>query len=124
VTFLSALNHTRVNKVLDLAIHLHVQATTRLPTPQLNKFVQDVQDSQPAPLWRGFPVKFFYAAQVAVRPITLAIQTNRPQAVIDSYRRFMMNKLRETFELEVPVRMIFKQKQGDRRPQRKSRKEA
>ncbi|MFM2153482.1 MAG: hypothetical protein RL199_1917 [Pseudomonadota bacterium] len=117
--FASALQRTRVNKVLDLAIRLHDQATARLPTPQLNAWLQDVQDSQPAPLWRGFPVKFYYAVQVSTRPLTIAIQTNRPQAINDGYRRFMMNKLRETFELEVPVRLTFKQKSGNRRPQRK-----
>jgi GTP-binding protein len=93
-----------------------VQSTTRIPTPKLNEFIQDVQDSQPAPLWRGFPVKLFYAVQVTVRPVTIAIQTNRPAAITESYRRFMMNKFRETFELEVPVRMLFKQKSGNRRP--------
>ncbi len=119
VVFVSALERTRVNKILDLAISLHRQATTRIATPELNAFIQDVQDSQPAPLWRGFPVKFFYAVQVGVRPVTIAIHTNRPQAITDSYRRFMMNRLRETFQLEVPVRMLFKQKQGNRRPVRR-----
>lgn len=119
VVFASALQKTRVNKVLDLAIRLYDQATARLPTPQLNAWLQDVQDSQPAPLWRGFPVRFYYAAQVGTRPLTIAIQTNRPQAVNDAYRRFMMNKLRETFDLQVPVRFTFKQKTGDRRPKPK-----
>ena len=116
--FASALTRTRTNKVLDLAIRLYDQATARIPTPQLNAWLQDVQDSQPAPLWRGFPVKFFYAAQVGTRPVTIVIQTNRPQAINDAYRRFMMNKLRETFDLQVPVRFAFKQKSGNRRPKR------
>ena len=123
VVFASALHSTRTNKVLDLAIRLYDQATTRIPTPQLNAWLQDVQDSQPAPLWRGFPVKFYYAVQVGTRPLTIAIQTNRPQAVNDAYRRFMMNKLRDTFGLEVPVRFTFKQKSGNRRPNRGAAKE-
>jgi len=123
IVFTSALHSTRTNKVLDLAIRLYDQATTRIPTPQLNAWLQDVQDSQPAPLWRGFPVKFYYAVQVGTRPLTIAIQTNRPQAINDAYRRFMMNKLRETFELEVPVRFTFKQKSGNRRPKRGAAKE-
>jgi GTP-binding protein len=59
IVFASALTSTRVNKILDIAIRLHQQATTRIPTPILNKFLHDVQDSQPAPQWRGFPGKFF-----------------------------------------------------------------
>ena len=62
------------------------------------------------------PDKAFYRPGEAV---TLAIQTNRPQAIADSYRRFMMNKLRERFGLDVPIRMVFRQKQGNRRPPRK-----
>jgi GTP-binding protein len=115
VVFASALTKARVNKVLDLAIRLYDQSTARIPTPQLNEWLQDVQDSQPAPLWRGFPVKFYYAVQVGTRPLTISIQTNRPQAINDASRRFMTNKLRERFELEVPVRFAFKQKTGDRR---------
>lgn len=114
VLFVSALEKNNTDEILNEAIRLHRQATTRLSTPELNMFLQDVQDSQPAPLWRGYPVRMFFAAQIATCPITLAISTNRPQAVVDSYRRFMMNRLRERFGLEVPVRLIFRQKSGDR----------
>lgn len=120
VLFVSALEKDNTDEILNEAIRLHQQATTRLPTPDLNAFLQDVQDSQPAPLWRGFPVKMFFVAQIATRPITLAVSTNRPQAIVDSYRRFMMNRLRQRFGLEVPVRLVFKQKSGDRRPEVKS----
>ncbi len=119
VVFASALTRAHTGRILDLAIRLHEQATTRLPTSKLNAWLQDAQSSQPAPLWRGLPVKFFYAAQVGTRPVTIVVQANRPQAVTDSYRRYLMNRLRETFELEVPVRLVFKQKTGDRRPGRR-----
>ena len=69
-----------------------------------------MQDEHPAPLFRGFPVRFSYAFQVGVQPITVAIQTNRPQAVDDSYRRFLVNRFRERFRLRVPVRLVFRQK--------------
>jgi GTP-binding protein len=62
VLFVSALQKTRVSKVLDTAISLHRQSVTRIPTPELNQFVQGVQEAQPAPLWRGFPVKFYFGA--------------------------------------------------------------
>lgn len=116
ILFVSALEKDNTDDILDEAIRLHTQTIARLPTPDLNAFLQDVQESQPPPLWRGYPVKMFYVAQIATRPITLAVSTNRPQAIVDSYRRFMMNRLRERFGLEVPVRMIFRQKSGDRRP--------
>jgi GTP-binding protein len=110
LVFVSALEGTRVQRILDLAAELHDQAATRLKTPELNDWVQRTQDEHPAPLWHGYPVRFSYAVQVGVRPISIAIQCNRPQAVDDAYRRFLVNRLRERFQLRVPVRLVLRQK--------------
>jgi GTPase len=108
--FISALEGTRIHKILELAAELHGEASTRISTPDLNDWVQQMQDEHPAPLSRGFPVRFSYAYQVAVQPVTVAIQCNRPAAVDDSYRRFLVHRFRERFELHVPVRLVFRQK--------------
>jgi GTP-binding protein len=108
--FVSALEGTRIHKILELAAELHDEAETRIATPALNDWVQQMQDEHPAPLFRGFPVRFSYAYQVAVQPVTVAIQCNRPAAVDDAYRRFMVNRFRERFNLRVPVRLVFRQK--------------
>jgi GTPase len=110
--FVSALEGTRVHKILELGAELHDEASRRIPTPQLNEWVQQMQDEHPAPLFRGFPVRFSYAYQVATQPVTIAIQCNRPQAVDESYRRFLVNRLRDRFQLRVPVRLVFRQKSG------------
>ena len=110
--FVSALHGTRIDRILELAAELHDEASRRIPTPQLNAWVQQMQDQHPAPLFRGFPVRFSYASQVTAKPITVAIQCNRPQAVDDSYRRFLVNRLRDRFDLRVPVRLILRQKKG------------
>jgi GTPase len=110
--FVSAKQGTRVHKILDLAAELKDESTTRLATPELNDWIHLMQDEHPAPLWRGFPVRLFYAYQVGVRPVTIAVQTNRPQAIDDSYRRFLLNRLRERFKLRVPIRLVFRQKSG------------
>jgi GTP-binding protein len=112
LVFVSALEGTRVQRILDLAAELHDQAATRLKTPELNDWVQRTQDEHPAPLWHGYPVRFSYAVQVGVRPISIAIQCNRPQAVDQAYRRFLVNRLRERFQLHVPVRLVLRQKSG------------
>ena len=108
--FVSALEGTRIHKILELAAELHDEAATRIATPELNDWVQAMQDEHPAPLYRGFPVRFSYAYQVAVQPVTVAIQCNRPAAVDDAYRRFMVNRFRERFKLRVPVRLVYRQK--------------
>jgi len=108
--FISALEGTRIHRILELAAELHDEASTRIATPPLNDWVQQMQDEHPAPLFRGFPVRFSYAYQVAVQPVTVAIQCNRPAAVDESYRRFLVNRFRERFQLHVPVRLVFRQK--------------
>jgi len=110
LVFVSALEGTRVHKILELAAELHDESSTRIPTPQLNDWVQAMQDEHPAPLFRGFPVRFSYAFQVATQPVTVALQVNRPQAVDQPYRRFLLNRLRERFKLRVPVRLVFRAK--------------
>src|SRR5437764_1682991 len=110
--FVSALTGTRVQRILDVAAELHDQAATRLKTPELNDWVQRMQEEHPAPLWQGYPVRFSYAVQIGVRPVTIAIQCNRPQAVDDAYRRFLVNRLRERFGLHVPVRLVIRRKSG------------
>jgi GTPase len=108
--FVSALEGTRIHKILELAADLHDEASTRLGTPLLNDWVQAMQDEHPAPLFRGFPVRFSYAYQVAVQPVTVAIQCNRPSAIDESYKRFLLNRFRERFKLRVPVRLVFREK--------------
>ena len=108
--FVSALTGTRLHEILELSAALHDEASTRIATPQLNEWVQQMQDEHPAPLFRGFPVRFSYAYQVATQPVTIAIQCNRPEAVDDSYRRFLVNRLRDRFHLRVPVRLLFRRK--------------
>jgi GTPase len=108
--FISAKEGTRVQRILDLAAELHDQAATRLKTPELNDWVQQMQEEHPAPLWHGYPVRFSYAYQIGVQPVTIAIQCNRPQAVDESYRRFLLNRLRARFVLQVPVRLVFRTK--------------
>jgi GTPase len=108
--FVSAKEGRGVRRVLDLAARLAEQYRARFPTPQLNELLERIQTDHPAPLSRGRPVKLYYVAQVAYAPPTFVIQCNRPEAIGDPYRRFVMNRFREAFGLEVPMRIVFRQR--------------
>ena len=114
--FVSAKERRGVTKVLDRAEKLVEQYRARFPTPQLNELIETIQEEHPAPLAKGHPVKRFYAAQVAYAPPTFVIQCSRPEAIGDAYRRFVENRLREAFGLEVPMRLVFKERKRRRRP--------
>ncbi len=105
-----------VAKVLDTAARLVEQYRARFPTHALNELLEDLQVSHPAPLARGRPVKLYYVAQVAYAPPTFVIQCNRPEAIGEGYRRFVENRLREAFGLQVPVRIVYKERKRRSRP--------
>jgi GTP-binding protein len=114
--FTSAKEKRGVTRVLEKAARLVEQYRARFPTPQLNELLEAIQEEHPAPLTRGLPVKLFYVAQVAYAPPTFAIQCGRPEAISESYRRFVENRFRESFGLEVPMRLIFKERKRRLRP--------
>jgi GTP-binding protein len=114
--FTSAKEKRGVTRVLEKAARLVEQYRARFPTPQLNELLESIQIEHPAPLARGLPVKLFYIAQVAYAPPTFAIQCGRPEAISEAYRRFVENRLRESFGLEVPMRLLFKERKRSARP--------
>ena len=64
---------------------------------------------------RKRPLKFFYATQTATRPPTFLLFCTEPSAVQPSYRRFLENRLRESFELAgVPIRLRLRKRSGER----------
>jgi GTP-binding protein len=118
--FVSAKERRGVTRVLDKAARLVEQYRARFPTPQLNELLEAIQVDHPAPLAKGHPVKLFYVAQVAYAPPTFIVQCSRPEAIGDAYRRFVENRFREAFGLEVPMRLVFRERKRRKRPPRPS----
>jgi GTP-binding protein len=116
MVFVSSKERRGVTKVLDRAEKLVEQYRARFPTPQLNELLEAIQEEHPAPLAKGHPVKLYYVAQVAYAPPTFVIQCSRPEAIGEAYRRFVENRLREAFGLEIPMRLVFKERRRRRRP--------
>ena len=119
--FVSAKEGTGVVKVLDEAARLTQQYRARFPTHPLNELLEQLQDEHPAPIHRGKRVKLFYVAQVDHSPPTFSIQCSRPEALPDDYCRYVENRFRAAFGLEVPMRLLFKERKRDRqrKPPRK-----
>ena len=120
VVFASAKTGSRVEKVLELARELSDQYRFRARTPQLNKLLESIQESHPAPLAKGRRVRLYYMAQVATQPPTFMINCSQPEAVPDSYKRYLVNEIRNAFGLKVPMRLLFRERPGQK--QRAARK--
>ena len=81
----------------------------RVGTSDLNRWLEGMVDKHPPPAVRGRPLRLRYAAQIKVRPPTFAVFASRPDAVPDSYTRYLENGLREVFGLGgVPLRVLLR----------------
>jgi GTP-binding protein len=112
ILFTSALTGSKVEKVVDVAVELAKQFRFRAPTPQLNRLLEHMVDNHPAPIVRGKPLRLYYITQVTAAPPTFALTCNHPQAVPDMYKRYITNQIRKTFDLRVPIRLVFKERPG------------
>jgi GTP-binding protein len=78
----------------------------RLPTNALNRWLQATVDAHPPPAVSGRRIKLRYMTQSNARPPTFVLFCSRPKAVPDSYIRYLVNALRESFDLGgVPIRL-------------------
>ncbi len=114
--FISGRTGKGVAKVLDTAARLVQQHRARFPTHAMNELLAELQVAHPAPFARGRPVKLYYVAQVAYAPPTFVVQCNRPEGLADGYKRYVENRFREAFGLEVPMRIVYKERKRRSRP--------
>ena len=114
----SALTGRNVPKLLERSIELADRRASRIPTPELNRFVQDLLASRPPPAKSGRRLRLYYAAQVERRPPRFAIQVNDRRLITRAWAFHLENRLREAYELQgVPLVIDFVPRSGrSRRP--------
>jgi GTP-binding protein len=98
-----------VKRLLDEALELSQRVTERIATPELNRFLADVQATRDPPAVRGKRLRLYYMSQYGVRPPRFAIQVNDRSLLTRSYGFFVENRLRERYGLEgVPLVIDYK----------------
>jgi len=108
---LSALTGERVRKLFEKIDLLYGQFCQRISTGAVNRAIEEMIHRRPPPKTGRGRLKFFYATQTGVRPQTFVVFVNRPDMVHFSYKRFMINRLREQFSLNhTPIRLIFRKR--------------
>ena len=81
----------------------------RIPTHALNEWLHEAIEAHPPPAVSGRRIKLRYITQSNARPPTFVAFCSRPKAVPDSYLRYLVNSLRETFGLPgVPIRFYLR----------------
>ena len=105
-----------VERLLKEAIILGDRVKTRIPTPQLNRFIAEVVQERQPPAKQGSRLRLLYMAQFETRPPRFAIQVNIRNRVTRDYAYFVENRLRARFGMDgIPLIIDFKErKQRDR----------
>jgi len=113
--YVSALTGQRVRKVLDLIVEVAEDRQRRVPTAEVNKVLASLIERNAPPQKPGEEVKLLYASQIATAPPTLAIVSNRPDEVPESYQRYLAHGFREAWPFTgSPLRLKFTSR-GSRR---------
>jgi GTP-binding protein len=109
VVFVSALEGTNVDGMLDLLFDLREQTTRDIPTARLNQELQAARERL-LPSGGNLP-KLFYGTQVGTEPLSIVVFVNDPKLFKDQYRRYLEQRLRVAFDCEeVPIRIVFKKR--------------
>ena len=112
VLHLSALTGERTPKLLETIDKVGEARNRRIPTAELNRFVQAVTAVHPPASPGRREVRILYAAQTAVAPPTFVFFTNVATSFHFSYERFLVNRLRESFGLAgTPVRLHVRRRE-------------
>jgi len=97
-----------VRRILERALDLADRRASRIPTPELNRFVDDVVARTPPPARRGRRLRLYYAAQIGRGPPRFAIQVNDRRLIARDWAFHLENRLREAYGLEgVPLIIDF-----------------
>jgi GTP-binding protein len=111
----SAKTGRNVRRLLHEAVELGDRAAQRIPTPELNRFLSDLQAARQPPAVRGRRLRMYYMTQYETRPPRFAVQVSDRGRVTRDYAYFMENRLRRRYGLEgVPVVIDFRGRQERR----------
>jgi GTPase len=120
----SALTGRGVARLLREAMTLGDRAAARIPTPDLNRFLSELQAVRQPPQRQGRRLKLLYMTQIGESPPRFAVQVNTRARLTRDYAYFLENRLRERYRLDgVPLIIDFVER-GERRGEGSRRREA
>ena len=102
----SALGGTGLDRLMQAVIEVDRLWNIRLPTHALNQWLHAAIEAHSPPAVSGRRVKLRYITQANARPPTFVVFCSRPKALPESYVRYLVNALRESFDMPgVPIRL-------------------
>jgi GTP-binding protein len=108
ITF-SAKTGRGTNRLLPAVMDIYKLWNKRISTGALNRWLDGITAHHPPPLTSGRRIKLRYMTQAKTRPPTFVVFASRPDNLPESYSRYLVNALRQDFEMPgVPLRLHTK----------------
>ena len=106
---LSGLAGEGIDRLMQAVTETYEVWNRRISTPRINRWLADALSANPPPAVSGRRIKIRYMTQVKARPPHFAIFGNQLDALPTSYTRYLVNSIREAFELPgVPIRLSLR----------------
>jgi GTP-binding protein len=98
-----------LDKLMDAVIRTHHVWNSRVSTGRLNRWLEGILAHHPPPAVAGRRLKVKYVTQAKTRPPGFVVSCSRPEAMPQSYVRYLANSLREAFDMPgVPIRIVLR----------------
>ncbi|GAB1363625.1 ribosome biogenesis GTPase Der [Rhodobacter sp.] len=105
-----------LDRLHDAIVRAHDIWNRRVPTARLNTWLGAMTEAHPPPAPGGHRIKLRYITQAKTRPPGFVIKCSRPDELPESYKRYLVNGLRDHFDMPgTPIRLYFRG-QGDENP--------
>jgi GTP-binding protein len=107
----SGLTGDGIDRLMQAVLDAHAVWNKRVPTSALNRWFGEATSTHPPPAVAGRRLKLNYITQAKSRPPSFVLFCTRADAVPEAYKRYLVNSLRETFDLPgTPIRLTLREK--------------
>jgi GTP-binding protein len=113
IVAISGLTGDGLDRLMQAVTDIHAVWNRRVPTNALNRWLGHALETHPPPAVRGRRIKLNYITQAKTRPPSFVMFCTRADAIPEAYQRYLVNDLREAFDLPgVPVRLTLREKEN------------
>ena len=111
IVAISGLRGEGLDRLMQAVIDAYAVWNRRVPTNALNRWLSHTTEAHPPPAVRGRRIKLNYITQQKSRPPSFVLFCSRADAIPEAYLRYLVNALREDFDLPgVPLRVTLREK--------------
>ncbi len=111
IVAISGLTGSGLDRLMQAVLDIHALWNKRIATNPLNRWLAETLAAHPPPAVSGRRLKLNYITQPKARPPSFVLFCTRADAVPDAYKRYLVNALRDAFDLPgVPIRLTLREK--------------